>query len=146
MPPRVTGLIPIAHVADVQRSVSFYAPRVTGLIPIAHVADVQRSVSFYELFGLKVRNTLKAADGTLVWAHVECELAELMFTRADAPVVASQQSVLFYLYSPDLVALRENLLAKGLSASGITYPSYMPGGEIRVEDPDGYVLLIGQAG
>ena len=36
------------------------SPRVTGLIPMAHVADVQRSVSFYELLGLKVRNTLKA--------------------------------------------------------------------------------------
>jgi catechol 2,3-dioxygenase-like lactoylglutathione lyase family enzyme len=113
---------------------------------MAHVADVQRSVNFYELLGLKVRNTLKAADGTLLWAHVECELAELMFTRASAPVVPSQQAVLFYLYSPDLVALREYLLAKGVRASAITYPSYMPGGEIRVEDPDGYVLLIGQAG
>jgi hypothetical protein len=113
---------------------------------MAHVADVQRSVSFYELLGLKVRNTLKAADGRLVWVHIECELAELMFTRANAPVVASQQAVLFYLYSPDLVALREYLLAKGVDPSAITYPTYMPGSEIRVEDPDGYVLLIGQAG
>ena len=122
------------------------SPRVTGLIPMAHVADVQRSVSFYELLGLKARNTLKTTDGTLVWAHIECELAELTFTRADAPVVASQQAVLFYLYSPDLVVLREYLLAKGVPASAITYPSYMPKGEIRVEDPDGYVLLIGQSG
>ena len=122
------------------------SPRVTGLTPMAHVADVQRSVSFYELLGLKVRNTLEAADGTLVWAHVECELAELMFARADEPVVATQQGVLFYLYSPDLVALREHLLAKGVGASAITYPSYMPKGEMRLEDPDGYVLLIGQAG
>src|SRR5690349_7163234 len=98
--------------------------RVTGLIPMAHVADVQRSVNFYELRGLKVRNTLKDADRTWAWAHVECELAELMLTRADAPVVASQQAVLFYLYSPDLVALREHLLAQGVKASAITYPSY----------------------
>jgi len=26
------------------------------------------------------------------------------------------------------------------------YPDYMPKGEIRVEDPDGYCLLVGQAG
>ena len=121
-------------------------PRVTRLIPMAHVADVQRSVRFYELLGLKLRNMLKAADGTLVWAHVECELAELMFTRADTTVVASQEAVLFYLYSPDLIALREHLVAKGVQVSAITYPNYMPKGEIRTEDPDGYVLLIGQAG
>ena len=111
---------------------------------MAKVADVQRSVSFYELFGLKMRNNLKAADGTWQWAYVECEQAEIMFSRASGPVAG--QTVLFYLYTPDLVALREHLLAKGVEVSGITYPNYMPKGEVQVEDPDGYVLLIGQAG
>lgn len=113
---------------------------------MAHGADVQRSVKFYELLGLKLRNMLKAAHGTLVWAHVERELAELMLTRADTTITASHQAVLFCLYSPDLIALREHLLAKGVQVSAITYPSYTPKGEIRTEDPDGYELLIGQAG
>lgn len=43
-------------------------------------------------------------------------------------------------------ALREHLLASALPVSPITYPDYMPKGEIRLEDPDGYVLLIGQVG
>jgi hypothetical protein len=38
------------------------------------------------------------------------------------------------------------LLASGVDVSAITYPNYMPKGEIRIEDPDGYVLLIGQGG
>jgi hypothetical protein len=42
--------------------------------------------------------------------------------------------------------LRDHLSAQGVKVSAITYPQYMPKGEIRVEDPDGYVLLIGQAG
>jgi hypothetical protein len=42
--------------------------------------------------------------------------------------------------------LREHLLASALPVSPITYPDYMPKGEIRLEDPDGYVLLIGQVG
>ena len=57
-----------------------------------------------------------------------------------------QQAVLFYPYSPDLIALREHLLAKGVKVSSITYPEYMPKGEVCLDDPDGYVLLIGQAG
>jgi hypothetical protein len=65
--------------------------------------------------------------------------------RASGPIIADQQAVLFYLYSPDLIALREHLLAKGVKVSEITYPDYMPKGEIRIEDPDGYVLLVGQA-
>lgn len=54
--------------------------------------------------------------------------------------------MLFYLYSPDLIALREHLLARNVKVSPIKYPDHMPKGEIRVDDPDGYCLLIGQAG
>jgi hypothetical protein len=120
--------------------------RVTGLIPMAHAADVQRAVDFYKLLGLELRGSLKASDGDLRWAHVACEQAHLMLARASGPIVASQQAVLFYLYSPDLVALREHLIAAGVNVSAITYPEYMPKGEVRLEDLDGYVLLIGQAG
>jgi len=119
--------------------------RVTGLIPMAHVADVQLSIDFYKLLGLELRGSLKASDGDLRWAHVASGQAHLMLARASGPIVASQQAVLFYLYSPDLVALREHLIAAGVTVSAITYPEYMPKGEVRLEDLDGYVLLIGQA-
>ena len=119
--------------------------RVIGLIPMAHVADVQRAVDFYKLLGMELRGSLKNASGDLQWAHVACEHAHLMLTRASEPVIASQQAVLFYLYSPDLVALRDHLIAAGVNVSNITYPAYMPKGEIRVDDLDGYCLLIGQA-
>jgi len=32
----------------------------------------------------------------------------------------------------------------GVRVSAITHPAYMPKGEVRVDDPDGYCLLIGQ--
>jgi Glyoxalase/Bleomycin resistance protein/Dioxygenase superfamily len=120
--------------------------KVTGLIPMAHSADVQCSVDFYKLLGMELRGSLKTSSGDLQWAHVACERAELMFARATEAAVPSQQAVLFYLYSPNLVALREQLISAGVRVSAITYPDYMPKGEVRVEDPDGYTLLIGQAG
>ncbi len=120
--------------------------KVTGLIPMAHVADVQRSVDFYKQLGMEICGSLRAPSGKLQWVHLASDQAHLMFARASEPVIASQQAVLFYLYSPDLVALREHLLASSVKVSPITYPEYMPKGEVRVEDPDGYVLLIGQAG
>lgn len=120
--------------------------QVTGLIAMAHVADVKRSIDFYKLMGMELRGSLKAGDSSdLRWAHVACEQAHLMFARASGPIVAGDQAVLFYLYSPDLTALREHLIAAGVSVSPITHPDYMPKGEVRLEDPDGYVLLIGQA-
>jgi hypothetical protein len=119
--------------------------KVTGLIPMAFAAEVQRSVDFYRLLGMEIRGSLRAPSGDLQWVHLACDQAELMFARASDPVIASQQAVLFYLYSPDLIALREHLLASGVKVSPITYPDYMPKGEIRVQDPDDYVLLIGQS-
>jgi hypothetical protein len=120
--------------------------KVSGLIPLAFAADVHRSVDFYNLLGMEIRGSLRNASGGLQWVHLSCEQADLMFSRASEPLIASQQAVLFYLYSPELIALRGHLTANGVKVSAITYPNYMPQGEIRVEDPDGYVLLIGQAG
>lgn len=86
-----------------------------------------------------------------------------MFARASAPVDASQQAVLFYLYSLDVQGLRTFLLEHGVPdagpppAEGIESPPpngeavfeivprfYMPAGELRIHDPDGYCLLVGQ--
>ena len=73
---------------------------VTGLVLMARVADVQRTIDFYKLMGLEVRDSLRNSSGNLQWVYMACERAEVMFTRADEPVIASQQAVLFYLYSP----------------------------------------------
>jgi hypothetical protein len=121
-------------------------PCVNGLVPIAGVADVQRSADFYKLLGMEMGGRLKNPNGELQWAWLEHKGAQLMVSRASQPVIPKQQRVLFYLYSPDLVVLREHLLANGMNVSAITYPEYMPKGEICLDDPDGYCLLIGQAG
>jgi hypothetical protein len=121
------------------------ARAVNGLIPMAHSADVQRSIDFYKLLGMEVRDSLRTSSGELQWVHLSCEQAELMFTRASALAIAGQHVVLFYLYSPDLIALREHLLVSGVTVSPITYPESMPKGEICLADPDGYTLLIGQS-
>lgn len=118
--------------------------QVNGLIPLAQVADVQRSVDFYKLLGMEMRGSLLNSSGVLQWVSLANCGAGLMFGRASEPVIASQQAVVFYLYSPNLVALREHVLANGIRVSEVTYPEYMPKGEICLNDPDGYTLLIGQ--
>ena len=52
---------------------------------------------------------------------------------------------LFYLYAADLKSLRAELLARGVQAGEIAYPDYLPNGEFRVTDPDGYTLMIAQS-
>ena len=120
-------------------------PRTIALIPMARHADLERSIEFYKLLGMELRGQLRSSSNKLQWAHVACERADMMLSRGDAPVVPGEQGVRFYLYTPDLVALRQHLLANGVKVSEISYPEYMPKGEVCLSDPDGYTLLIGQA-
>jgi catechol 2,3-dioxygenase-like lactoylglutathione lyase family enzyme len=121
-----------------------------GLTPYAHVGDVQRSVDFYRRLGLEVRNSHEEEE-LLVWAFVTSAAADpndagarLMLALADSPVDASQQGVLFYCWAPDVRALHAELQDEGVAVGEIECPFYMPAGEFRVVDPDGYVLLVGQ--
>ena len=114
-----------------------------GLVPIAHVADVARSIDFYRQLGFAVRNTLKN-DDQLVWAWLANGKAHLMLSRSARPMNPGAQDVLFYLYAHDVAAYRAELEALGIKVGPLTYPPYMPEGEFRIDDPDGYCLLVGQ--
>ena len=114
---------------------------VNKLVPMAHVADVSKSTDFYRLLGFEMVNSIPGR-----WAYLRSGSAEIMLARASGPIVASDQAVLFYMYSDKVSGLREELIGKGVSVSATAYPDHMPRGEIRTEDLDGYVILIGQLG
>ena len=115
-----------------------------GLVPMAHVEDVARSIDFYHKLGFETRNTL-AHVGQLLWAWVDNGKAHLMLTRGGRPGNPDAQDVLFYLYTSDVVAYRQALQLQGVKVGEISYPVYMPEGEFRIDDPDGYCLLVGQS-
>jgi hypothetical protein len=50
----------------------------------------------------------------------------------------------FYFYVADLAAVSERLTAAGTPVDPAGRPQHAPGGEARLADPDGNVLLIGQ--
>ena len=115
-----------------------------GLVPMAHVEDVARSIDFYHQLGFETRGALKHEE-QLVWAWVDNWKAHLMLTRGGKPGRPDALGVLFYLYSSDVVAYRQALQARGIKVAEISYPVYMPEGEFRIDDPDGYCLLVGQS-
>jgi catechol 2,3-dioxygenase-like lactoylglutathione lyase family enzyme len=112
--------------------------------PMFHVTDVARSIAFYEQLGFEVVST-EGDCGHIGWARLGCEGGAIMLLEAEPPH-ATQRGVLLYMYTVDLAGLREQLLARGIAASEITHPGYMLSGEMRVEDPDGYVVLVGHWG
>lgn len=147
---------------------------VHALIPMMHVRSVEASIKFYSHLGFACVSRMDHHDGRPIWARLRSPRtatqggAELMLAAASPAPDPGQQAVLLYLYSADVVALRRHLLDAGLPDGGLYHgqpliractttdesdyrtvfevsrPHYMPVGEVRVHDPDGYVLLIGQ--
>jgi hypothetical protein len=116
---------------------------IRSLVPMAHVASVSDSIEFYRKLGFEVGNTfVPAGHPEPTWAWLKSDRANLMLALASEPVVAGQQSVLFYLYCDDVASTRSALREAGIDVGPITYPFYAPGGEFRVRDLDGYVLMI----
>ena len=120
-------------------------PKAGWSTPMLHVADVARSIRFYELLGFELIDTEGPATCP-GWARMHCEGGALMFLLAEEPLDASAQSILLAMYTPDLPALREHLLANGVKVPPTTYPGYMPSGQITLTDPDGYIIGINHWG
>jgi catechol 2,3-dioxygenase-like lactoylglutathione lyase family enzyme len=124
---------------------------ISGLVPMIRVADAERSVEFYRLLGFEIGNYVPPA-GPMDWAWLYVPKAadwkrgpNLMLTHSACPIDAGAQEALLYLYAADLKSVRSRLLAKDVEAGEISYPDYLPNGEFRVQDPDGYTLMIAQS-
>lgn len=116
---------------------------VTSLVPYAHVADIERSIAFYQQLGFQIADTYRG-NGQLFWCSLRSGGARLMLAQTETPIDRIQQAVLFYCYAANVSALRLQLMRSGIRVGPVEHPDSMPNGEIRLEDPDGYVLLIGQ--
>ena len=86
-----------AAMTDSTRDDGALVPHVSNLTPFVHVTDVVRSVGFYALLGFDVRATFEPR-GSLVWAYLESEQAQLMLALADQPI--NQACLLYTSPSP----------------------------------------------
>src|SRR5437870_10887256 len=120
------------------------SPRVHYSTPLLHVAEIENSIRFYELLGFVVIDT--EGDMPVAWTRLHCESGSIMFLRLEVPLDPAKQGFLFYLYTDDLAAVREHLLADGVKVPAVNYPEYMPSGKINIVDPDGYHIEIAQWG
>jgi hypothetical protein len=85
-----------------------------GLVPYAHVANVNRSVEFYRTLGFEIGNSHPSDSPEPIWVWLHAGGANLMLSQADAPVVASQQAIFFYLYVEDVTRFRNAVFASGI--------------------------------
>jgi len=112
--------------------------------PMFHVAEIERSIRFYELLGFQAIDTDRCTP--IGWARLHCEGGAVMFLRAEEPLSDLPRGVMLCMYTPDLPALREQLLANSVNFPAIRYPPYMASGELQLPDPDGYPVVISHWG
>jgi hypothetical protein len=67
-----------------------------------------------------------------------------MLALVSGPIDAGSRAVLFYRSTRDVEGLHGTPTDAGVKVGGFTRPHYVPAGEFQAEDPDGYVLLVGQ--
>ena len=127
---------------------------VSSVVAMVRVTDVMKSATFYRHLGFEVGNAVPR-EPPFNWAWLYQPKASNWKTGANVMLVSGEvrgttaskdRTVLFYLYARDMKGLRDELLANGFATSDITYPPYLPEGEFRLEDPDGYTLMIAQSG
>ncbi|MDX2194488.1 MAG: hypothetical protein NW201_14175 [Gemmatimonadales bacterium] len=111
-----------------------------------HVVDVAASAAWYAHLGFSVQNRVHGPDGGLSWVWLQGGDAALMLARASGTVDAGMQAALLYVYVTELVALHETLGTEGLGPGEICTPFYAPRGEFRLTDPDGWTVMVMQAG
>ena len=117
-------------------------PKAGYYTPLLHVNSVEESMRFYALLGFEAIDQMRG-HGHVGWARMHCEGGAIMFLQAEEPHPPKKKfEVLFAMYTPDLAAFREHLLASGVQAPAIAYPEYMPSGSLSVVDPDGYIIDI----
>ena len=110
------------------------------------VADVERSIVFYSHLGFEVGNTFACEGETKPsWAWLQSGDAQLMLAATNEPM-AGKHTVLFYVYTENVVAARASLIEAGLSPGEIGTPFYAPQGEFELIDPDGYVIMVSHTG
>jgi hypothetical protein len=116
--------------------------------PMFHVASVERSIRFHRLIGFELLD-VEGPEGCLGWARLgtkDGSAIMLLRVEEEHPVRPEMQGIMLVLYTSELPALRERLLAAGEKPSEIERPPWMPSGHIMLRDPDGYGVGINQWG
>jgi catechol 2,3-dioxygenase-like lactoylglutathione lyase family enzyme len=118
---------------------------IRSFVPHLFVQNMTASIGFYEKLGFAVGNSFTPeGDDESSWCWLSSGRGDLMLGRAREEVRADQQRVMFYAYCDDVAATHAELAGAGIEVGPITTPFYNPGGEFRLNDPDGYVIWVAQ--
>ncbi len=117
-------------------------PAVRSMVSATYVKDIDASRAFYELLGFREQSAGKAA--TSAWSALHHDGLFVLLASTRPPLVIPQLPLLFYFYYDDLEVVVGALDQAGVPVTGTGHPPHALGGEVRLLDPDGNTVLLGQ--
>ncbi len=118
------------------------APAVESMVASTYVRDIDISRAFYELLGFREQSAGKA--DTSAWSYLEHDGHFVLLASTRPPLDIPPLPLLFYFFYDDLDAVVGAVRAAGVAAVLMGHPPHALGGEMKVLDPDGNTVLLGQ--
>lgn len=122
--------------------VMLMAPRVRSMIAATYVKDIDTSRAFYELLGFREHSAGKAEISA--WSVMQHDAASVLLASTRPALDIPALPLLFYFFYDDLDAVVAVLDGAGVPVTRTGHPPHALGGEVKVLDPDGNTVLLGQ--
>lgn len=117
-------------------------PAVRSMFAATYVRDVDAARAFYELLGFHEHSAGRAENSA--WAVMRHQELSVLLAYTRPPLDIPQLPLLFYFYYEDLDVVVSRLGAADVQMTRTGYPPHALGGEVKVLDPDGNTVLLGQ--
>jgi catechol 2,3-dioxygenase-like lactoylglutathione lyase family enzyme len=112
------------------------------MVAATYVKDINASRAFYELLGFQERSSGHAA--TSAWSSLHNGNSQVLLASTKPRLEMPVLPLLFYFFFEDVAAVVSRLQAAGVTIDHVGFPAHASGGELRLADPDGNTVLIGQ--
>jgi predicted enzyme related to lactoylglutathione lyase len=115
---------------------------VQSMVAVTYVRDIDTSRAFYELLGFREQSAGRAA--TSAWSYLQQDGLLVLLASTQPPLQIAPLPLLSYFFCDDLDAVVAVLGAAGVEVTRTGHPPHALGGEVKVMDPDGNTVLVGQ--
>jgi catechol 2,3-dioxygenase-like lactoylglutathione lyase family enzyme len=116
--------------------------RVRSMVAAAYVKDIDASRAFYGLLGFREHSSAKAEDSA--WSVMQHEGVSVLLAATGSALDIPALPLLFYFFYDDIEAVAGVLEEAGVPVVRTGHPPHALGGEVKVLDPDGNTVLLGQ--
>jgi catechol 2,3-dioxygenase-like lactoylglutathione lyase family enzyme len=116
--------------------------RVRSMVAAAYVKDIDASRAFYGLLGFREHSSAKAEVSA--WSVMQHEGVSILLAATGPALDIPALPLLFYFFCDDIEAVAGVLEGAGVPVVRTGHPPHALGGEVKVLDPDGNTVLLGQ--